>query len=186
MKSYERLGTRCSVPPLPKKAPSYAKSILDNSFAVTGPKLWNTLPHSVNCAQFFKSLLTSHIMSTYPDQPPLPVHTTPNSIRVGRGIPRYQSKGGLKQRWSTTDGLVGFLIKTYSGVVVHSLPPVQEVLSWNSGLTTSGLTFARVAKSMDGWNGYVIPAWHSHSSANPTVHLAEFMSNHICIWGING
>ena len=88
IKSYEhiRLGTRCSVPPLPKKAPSYAKSILDNSFAVTGPKLWNTLPRSVTCAQSlesFKFLLASHIMNTYPYQPPVPGYTTPNSNSTG-------------------------------------------------------------------------------------------------------
>ena len=42
-----RLGTRCCVPPLSKRAPSYAKSIYDTSFAVIGPKLWNILPRGV-------------------------------------------------------------------------------------------------------------------------------------------
>ena len=77
-----RLGKRCCVPPLHKRAPSYAKSIYENSFAVTGPKLWNTLPRSVTCApslESFKSRLTSYIMSTYPDQPPVSGYTTPNS-----------------------------------------------------------------------------------------------------------
>ena len=97
LKSYEhiRLGTRCSVPPLPKKAPSYAKSLFDKSFAVTGPKLWNILPCSVTCApsiESFKSRLTSHIMSTYPDQPPVPGYTSPNSNSL-----LDWSTGGLQQ-----------------------------------------------------------------------------------------
>ena len=77
-----RLGVRCRVPPLPKRAPAYAKSIYDSSFAVTGPKLWNILPRSVTCApslESFKSRLTSHIMGSYPDQPPVPGYTSPNS-----------------------------------------------------------------------------------------------------------
>ena len=90
-----RLGTRCCVPPLRKSAPSYAKSIYENSFAVTGPKLWNILPRSVTCAQSlesFKSLLTSHIMSTYPDLPPVHGHSSPNSNSL-----LDWSTGGLQQ-----------------------------------------------------------------------------------------
>ena len=90
-----RLGKRCCVPPLHKRAPSYAKSIYENSFAVTGPKLWNTLPRSVTCApslESFKSRLTSYIMSTYPDQPPVSGYTTPNSNSL-----LDWSTGGLKQ-----------------------------------------------------------------------------------------
>ncbi len=97
LKSYEhiRLGTRCSVPPIPKKAPTYAKSLFDNSFAVIGPKLWNILPYSVTCApsaESFKSRLTSHIMSTYPDQPPVPGYSSPNSNSL-----LDWSIGGLQQ-----------------------------------------------------------------------------------------
>ena len=90
-----RLGTRCCVPPIPKKAPSYAKSIFDNSFAVIGPRLWNILPRSVTCApsiESFKSRMTSHIMSTYPDQPPVPGYTSPNSNSL-----LDWSTGGLQQ-----------------------------------------------------------------------------------------
>ena len=84
IESYEhiRLGVRCRVPPLPRRAPAYAKSIYDSSFAVTGPKLWNILPRSVTCApslESFKSRLTSHIMGSYPDLPPVPGYTSPNS-----------------------------------------------------------------------------------------------------------
>ena len=72
IESYEhiRLGVRCRVPPLPRRAPACAKSIYDSLFAVTGPKLWNILPRSVTCApslESFKSRLTSHIMGSYPD-----------------------------------------------------------------------------------------------------------------------
>ena len=77
-----RLGTRCCVQPVHKSAPAYAKSIYENSFAVKGPKLWNTLPRSATCApslESFKSRLTSYNMSTYPDQPPVSGYTTQNS-----------------------------------------------------------------------------------------------------------
>ena len=84
LKSYEhiRLGTLCCIPPLIKNAPLYAKSIYDNSFAVTGPKLWNILPRSITSApslKSFKSRLTYHIMSTYPDLPPVTGYPTPNT-----------------------------------------------------------------------------------------------------------
>ena len=97
IKSYEhiRLGTRCQVPPIPKKSPAYARSIYDSSFAVTGPKLWNILPRSVTCAsslESIKSRLTSHILSTYPDQPPVPGYTAPNSNSL-----LDWSTGGLQQ-----------------------------------------------------------------------------------------
>ena len=90
--SYEhiRLGTRCCVPPLPSNSPAYTKSTLDKSFAVTcrhglvmtGSKLWNIIPRNVTCAaslESFKSRLPSHIMGTYPDQPPVSGYTTSNS-----------------------------------------------------------------------------------------------------------
>ena len=101
IKSYEhiRLGVRCRVPPLPSRA-AYAKSIYDSSFAVTGPKLWNILPRSVTCApslESFKSRLTSHIMGSYPDQPPVPGYTL--------YITQLKLATGLEHRWSTTDGL---------------------------------------------------------------------------------
>ena len=90
-----RLGVRCRVPPLPRRAPAYAKSIYDSSFAVTGPKLWNILPRSVTCApslESFKSRLTSHIMGSYPDLPPVPGYTSPNSNSL-----LDWSTGGLQQ-----------------------------------------------------------------------------------------
>ena len=97
IESYEhiRLGVRCRVPPLPRRAPAYAKSIYDSSFAVTGPKLWNILPRSVTCApslESFKSRLTSHIMGSYPDLPPVPGYTSPNSNSL-----LDWSTGGLQQ-----------------------------------------------------------------------------------------
>ena len=97
IKSYEhiRLGTRCCIPPLPSNAPAYANSILDKSFAVTGPKLWNIIPRNVTCApssESLKSRLTSHIMSKYPDQPPVPGYTSPNSNSL-----LDWSTGGLQQ-----------------------------------------------------------------------------------------
>ena len=90
-----RLGVRCRVPPLPRRAPAYAKSIYDSSFAVTGPKLWNILPRSVTCGpslESFKSRLTSHIMGSYPDLPPVPGYTSPNSNSL-----LDWSTGGLQQ-----------------------------------------------------------------------------------------
>ena len=77
-----RLGTRCRIPPLKRTASALAKSIYDKSFTVMGPKLWNIIPQSITSAsslESFKSRLTSNIRSTFPDLPPVPVYTTPNS-----------------------------------------------------------------------------------------------------------
>ena len=77
-----RLGTRCKIPPMQKNASTLSKSIYDASFAVLGPKLWNTIPKDMTSAQSlesFKSKLTSHLMSNIPDHPPVPGYTTPNS-----------------------------------------------------------------------------------------------------------
>ena len=77
-----RLGTRCRIPPLKRTTSALAKSIYDKSFAVMGPKLWNMIPQSIASApslESFKSRLTSYIRSTFPDLPPVPGYTTPNS-----------------------------------------------------------------------------------------------------------
>ena len=77
-----QLGTRCRIPPLKRTASALTKSIYDKSFAVMGPKLWNIIPQSITSApslESFKSRLTSYIRSTFPDLPPVPGYTTPNS-----------------------------------------------------------------------------------------------------------
>ena len=114
VKSYEQipLGTRCHIPPFPRNSPAYARSIYDSSFAVTGPKLWIILPRSVTCApslESFKSKLTSHILSMYPDQPPVQgytVHPTQTLYWTGAHV--------VYNRWS-------------SWISDKSLQEVQEV-----------------------------------------------------------
>ena len=90
-----RLGTRCRIPPMHKTASTLAKSIYDKSFAVMGPKLWNIIPQSISSApslESFKSRLTSYIRSYYPDLPPVPGYTTPNSNSL-----LDWNAGGLRQ-----------------------------------------------------------------------------------------
>ena len=89
------LGTRCRIPPMHKTASALAKSIYDKSFAVMGPKLWNIIPQSISSApslESFKSRLTSYIRSYYPDLPPVPGYTTPNSNSL-----LDWNAGGLRQ-----------------------------------------------------------------------------------------
>ena len=90
-----RLGTRCRIPPIKKTASALAKSIYDKSFAVLGPKLWNIIPPNITSApslESFKSRLTSHLRSKYPDLPPVPGYTTPNSNSL-----LEWNTGGLQQ-----------------------------------------------------------------------------------------
>ena len=40
----KRLGIKANVPALPKNCKDSAKTLYDSSFAVNGPRLWNTIP----------------------------------------------------------------------------------------------------------------------------------------------
>ena len=67
-----RLGLKARLPPFRKGAPMYIQSMYDQSFAVKAPKLWNTLPLSVNTSSDLDSLKTrlGVFLKGIPDRPP--------------------------------------------------------------------------------------------------------------------
>ena len=72
--SRSRTGFKAVVPPLRGGASTYHQSLYDNSFAVSGPRLWNCLPASINQIKEFHSFkrqLTSMLLRI-PDKPPVP------------------------------------------------------------------------------------------------------------------
>ena len=71
-----RRGRLCNVPHVSRSPPAAIQSIRENSFAVRGPKLFNSLPSSLrnltNCTvDTFKHALDRHL-AIIPDQPPVP------------------------------------------------------------------------------------------------------------------
>ena len=93
---HTRLGTCCKILAIKKiKSTTLSRSIYNHSFTIRGPKLWNAIPKNIKCApsfEVFKSKLTSHLMSTIPDLPPVPGYTTPNCNSI-----LDWNAGGLKQ-----------------------------------------------------------------------------------------
>ena len=70
----ERKGNVALLPQLVKESPARFQTCYDASFAVLGPKLWNTLPKQINMIQSFgafKDALTNYILQI-PDTPPVP------------------------------------------------------------------------------------------------------------------
>ena len=68
-----RLGIQAVLPPLRRTARQSNQSLFDESFAMTGPTLWNVLPahlHTINKFETFKSALTKFLKSI-PDRPPV-------------------------------------------------------------------------------------------------------------------
>ena len=64
-----------------KEAKPRYQTMYDNSFAVIGPRLWNTLPpelSKINCQQQFKNRLTNYL-NTIPDKPPTRGYMTVNN-----------------------------------------------------------------------------------------------------------
>ena len=79
--SRPRLGNLTVVPSAYKYSSAANQSLYDNSFAVTGPKLWNVIPYHLNSIsdkEHFKSLLTQFLLSI-PDTPPVRGYTLQNS-----------------------------------------------------------------------------------------------------------
>ena len=77
-----RRGICCKVPPLVKNSKSRFQSLYDDSFAVTGARLWNLIPKIIkrkDSPESFKSALTKHIM-LIPDHPPVPGISSQNSL----------------------------------------------------------------------------------------------------------
>ena len=68
-----RYGTRAIIPSLSRLSSLSNQTLYDNSFAVRGPKLWNTLPESVKAAVSFDSfkISLSKFLDLIPDEPPV-------------------------------------------------------------------------------------------------------------------
>ena len=78
----DRRGIKLIVPPLNMHATQRARSMYESSFAVVGPKLWNTLPRrisTITSKEAFKVALSKHI-SMIPDEPPVDGYTRHNSM----------------------------------------------------------------------------------------------------------
>ena len=78
----QRRGIRAIVPPLSKTASTHAQSLYDHSFAVVGPRLWNTLPTkitTITSKTSFKTALSKHI-AQIPDHPPVDGIASDNSL----------------------------------------------------------------------------------------------------------
>jgi len=76
-----RTGYKAVVPPLRGGATTYHQSLYDNSFAVSGPRLWNCLPVSLNKIKEFDSFKRqlSSMLQRIPDKPPVPGYSCPNN-----------------------------------------------------------------------------------------------------------
>ena len=69
----ERRGWKAKLPLLNTKAPAAAITLHDNSFAMSGARLWNTLPKNVNqqkTLEPFKMAL-GKFLDNIPDLPPV-------------------------------------------------------------------------------------------------------------------
>ena len=76
-----RLGIRISIPKFNHQAQRSYSTVYDNSFGIKAARLWNLLPKKVNSLTSldpFKIAL-SEFMGQYPDRPPVPGYTPPNS-----------------------------------------------------------------------------------------------------------
>ena len=77
-----RRGICCKIPPLVKNCKLKHQTAYDESFAVSGPKLWNLIPKTIKekpTLDSFKAALTKFIM-TVPDNPPVPGIASQNSL----------------------------------------------------------------------------------------------------------
>ena len=76
-----RTGIKAVVPSLTANCMKSHQTLYDNSFAVLGPKLWNSLPYQLNALdrfEMFKSRLTAFLI-TVPYKPPVKGYVSPNS-----------------------------------------------------------------------------------------------------------
>ena len=68
-----RHGHKAVVPSITKSSSQRNQALCDNSFAVTGPRLWNVIPphmHTIEDPLLFKAELTTFVNS-FPDEPPV-------------------------------------------------------------------------------------------------------------------
>ena len=83
-KRSSRSGIQANIPSICKGASAAQQSAYDASFAVMGPKLWNSIPFHINEEDgfdTFKSKLTTFLLRI-PDQPPTRGYTTTNSNSI--------------------------------------------------------------------------------------------------------
>ena len=92
----QRRGIKAKLPPLDMKATQRARSLYENSFAVIGPRLWNTIPHKITTKtnkDSFKVALSKY-MEQIPDEPPIDGFTRHNSLL---DYNRLQLSGGQSE-----------------------------------------------------------------------------------------
>ena len=78
---HTRRGIKSVVPSISHKATQRSQTIYENSFAVLGPRLWNTLPKHlsvITSQQKFKDESTRYV-SSIPDLPPTRGYSSPNN-----------------------------------------------------------------------------------------------------------
>ena len=93
----ERLGWRARIPKFSSRAKQSSKTLYDASFAVNGPKLWNTLPKEVNTVtdlDWFKVCL-GKFLETIPDKPPTTGYTAANANSI---LNWFNQPGGLREK----------------------------------------------------------------------------------------
>ena len=99
---HSRLGIKAVVPAIARAAKQRNQTLYENSFAVLGPRLWNTLPKDltvINCQQTFKEMLSSYV-SSISDLPPVRGYTCPNRNSL---LDWHQNKAvALQSGWLAT------------------------------------------------------------------------------------
>ena len=76
-----RLGVRALIPNLSRASKQRHQTMYDSSFAVLGPRLWNTIPSEltqISSQQQFKNRLTNYLFSI-PDKPPVQGYSCANN-----------------------------------------------------------------------------------------------------------
>ena len=77
-----RRGLCCKVPPIVKQSKLKAQTMYDDSFRVTGAKLWNLIPNAIRqktSLDSFKAALTKFLLQLQ-DNPPVPGISSANSL----------------------------------------------------------------------------------------------------------
>ena len=74
-----RLGIKAVIPPIPRNRAK--TTLLDSSFAVRGPSLWNLLPKWLNSIESFDAFKVNldKLLTDIPDMPPTSGYTSSNS-----------------------------------------------------------------------------------------------------------
>ena len=106
----KRRGLCCKVPPLVKGSKQKIQKIYEDSFRVTGAKLWNQVPNLIRqktSLDSFKAALTKYLLLLQ-DHPPVPGISSSNSLRTilasgGSALGAVEDDGG----WEVCNLLAG-------------------------------------------------------------------------------